>query len=818
MMNGALLKRMCLVTALVLLFGATVGTTALAAGKTVSLQLDGEHQFRYAGYYAALWQGYYERAGINVDILSGAVQTIPGFDVISSVIDGDSTFGIAGAELLLAHDRGYPVVALAVILQRSSIDLYITEDQLAPTPDKLEKVGIAPKPMHWLSYELMFNNPDSGATGGQAVPLSSTSPVELNNVNGMFGDSLVFPYVADQLNIDVTTVKPQNHGVDLPGSTIFTSRSVLQNNPDVVEAFVVASLEGWRYALQNSDEIATRLTREGLMPGASLNNDGANFYQIKKVRELTMYPVVPLGNNSSHRWAAAHELLFEAGLVRNSFSARQYIYDPIEKLRARAKRNEWWLEIGLPMLMVMALAVLFAYGYHWQLQRKAARKLYREANYDALTGLPNRPFALRYLASHIESANAPGTHLLFIDLDGFKRVNDQFGHAVGDEILLKAAKRLQLSCNSASMVARLGGDEFIALFCNISSAAAARIAASTVTEMKRPFHVDGREIHIGASIGGVHTDGAPMTDVELLQQADTAMYHAKLAGRGKYREFDKALHDSAQAQHELETHLHRAIAEDELSLCYQPIISLGNQRCVGAEALLRWHSTALGNVSPDRFIPVAEASGLIEDIGAWVLARACKQWSQWQREYGEALELAVNVSPRQFYSRKLLALLSQIEQVHNVAPTAIKLEITEGLLANSNHETEQLLDRIVELGYTFSIDDFGTGYASLNYLRQFPASTLKIDRSFIAGLFTDERNQPLVTAIIGMAHSLGLYVVAEGVETRAQAQFLRNLNCDYAQGYLFSKPLDAARFSSFLKQQSQTPATVTELFAETPVA
>ncbi len=778
-----------------------VGVNNPAANESVSLQLDGEHQFRYAGYYAAVWQGYYDRAGIKVEILNGTTDIIPGFDVISSVIDGDATFGIAGAELLLAHDRGYPAVALAVVLQRSSIDLYFAADRAMAAAPSLDRVGVAPEPMQWLSYELMFNRTGSGPRASEVAPLASGRPTELAHVDGMFGDSLDFPYIANQMDVEIQSVSSQNYGVDLPGSTIFTSETVLNNKPELVKSFVMASLEGWRYALKNSDEIAMRLTREGLATGNTLNNYGANFYQVERVRELTMYPVVPLGSNSEHRWAAAHEQLQKAGLVRNAFDAERFIYDPILQLKKRAQRNEWWLEIGLPMLIVLALAVLFAYGYHWQSQRRLARKLYREANYDALTWLPNRPFALRYLAAHIAPDLTTSTHLLFIDLDGFKRVNDHFGHAIGDELLVKAADRLRRACGSARLVARLGGDEFIALFSDISAAHAARIANQTVAEMRQPFLIDGQEIHIGASIGGAHTDNGSISDVELLQRADTAMYHAKVSGRNRYRAFDQALYQSALQRIELESHLHKAITDAELSLRYQPIISLKNRRCVGAETLLRWNNPQLGDVSPDRFIPIAEANGMIDDIGAWVLTRACAQWAQWQHEFDDSLELAINVSPRQLYNRKLLTLLSQLERTHGVPAHTIKLEITEGLLANRDRETGQLVDRITELGYGFSIDDFGTGYASLNYLRQFPASTLKIDRSFIGGLYKDERNQPLVTAIIAMAHSLGMCVVAEGVETEAQAKFLQKLECDYAQGYLFSKPLTADQFSTFLQRQ-----------------
>jgi diguanylate cyclase (GGDEF)-like protein len=531
---------------------------------------------------------------------------------------------------------------------------------------------------------------------------------------------------------------------------------------------------------------------------------GINFYQIDQVRELTMYPVVPLGNNSAERWERAYNQLRKAGLVSRPFSADDFVHDPIQNLKHRAERTERWIKHGLLMLGSFLLLASTAYWCHWIQQRKAAARLHREANYDALTGLANRTCALRKLSSAIERqrSHSQTVSVFFIDLDGFKRVNDTFGHYVGDLLLCAAATRLNNLCVSPPgrrecfHVSRLGGDEFLLIAKDLTLVDIKPVAESILDSLSQVFNLAGKELHIGASVGIATVWRGTITCDALLQRADAAMYLAKTSGRNQYRIYDSGLGRALLEKNTIEEQLGYALSKRELLLNYQPIISVESGRMVGAEVLLRWHNDKLGQVAPDRFIPVAEESGLIGEIGLWVLDTALQQQARWQQQYDADLELAINLSPKQF-SVGFYDSLQASALAAGVRPETVKLEITEGLLASSNGETTALLQRIADAGYHLSIDDFGTGYSSLNYLRTFPASTLKIDRSFVSQL-TDDRNQALVTAIVKMAHSLGLSVVAEGIETEQQEVFLRQQQCDYLQGYRYGKPVTAEAFSRLL--------------------
>ncbi len=782
-----------------------IASTAVAKNRSVTLQLDGDHQFRYAGFYAAKWNGYYEDAGLDVHLSSQLNEVGTRRDVIRSVVNGDAEFGLSDAQLLVAKDRGDPVTVLAVILQRSGVELYTNASDSRASPVDLANLSILPThdPALRVAHDILQNVLGSrDATYGAAYPAEALSKVTPEEAT--LGDSLLYPYEAMQLSKDVLPVRLEHHGVDLPGSSIFTTLDMLNKRPELVEAFVLASLRGWRFALQNSDAVAMRLTRERMAVGRHRELFGINFYQIDKVRELSMYPIVPLGNNSAERWERAHQQLLAAGLVTQPFSADGFVYDPVKALKERAARTEHWIRHGLVMFFSFVLFAATAYWGYWIQQKKSAGKLFREANYDAVTGLPNRTFTLRYLASAIAKQRSLSrcVSVFFIDLDGFKRVNDNFGHSIGDLLLSATASRLNELCKAGTgdshHVARLGGDEFLIIANDLTTVDIQQLAVSVLSEMNRLFNLAGKEIHIGASVGVATVWSGGCSGDKLLKRADAAMYFAKTSGRGQYKVYDNQLGNALQQKVDIETELSLAIARGELSVHYQPIVSIDSGLIVGAEALLRWHNGRLGNVPPDRFIAVAEETGLIDDIGHWVLQTAIAQLSVWQHDFNAEFELAVNISPRQFNDSDFYQRLVHCAEVAGVKPSTLKLEITEGLLASSNRDTTVLLQRIAQAGFGISIDDFGTGYSSLNYLRHFPAKTLKVDRSFVSELFNDERNQALVRAIVRMAHSLGMSVVAEGIETVQQEEFLRLQECDYVQGYLYGKPVPVDTFTDIL--------------------
>lgn len=432
------------------------------------------------------------------------------------------------------------------------------------------------------------------------------------------------------------------------------------------------------------------------------------------------------------------------------------------------------------------------------LRKDYEAKLVRQANYDDLTGLPNRLLAFDRLSQAIGRAdrNKGFVALAFVDLDDFKKVNDTLGHATGDQLLIEAARRLRGCIRSGDTVGRLGGDEFLFVFPDLPSAQdAPRIAAKLLQAFQDPFLLGGHSIVMTASAGFSlfpNDGGDPMT---LLRHADIAMYQAKRGGGGGFAFFAREMNEQAVRRLTIETHLNAALARSELHVVLQPLVSLADMRLTAVEALLRWDNPVLGTVGPDAFIPVAEQSGLIKELGAFVLSTVCRTLAHWRESALPVVRMAVNVSARQFRDSGFPAEVLQHKTAYGLEEGQIELEITERLLLDDRAETREQLAALRRSGIRLAIDDFGTGYSALNYLRRFPVDTLKIDRSFIRGITTDRSSAALVRAITAMAHSLDMEVVAEGVETPEELAFLMENGCDFAQGFLIARPVPIAGFA-----------------------
>ena len=436
-------------------------------------------------------------------------------------------------------------------------------------------------------------------------------------------------------------------------------------------------------------------------------------------------------------------------------------------------------------------------------RKQYEKKLIHQANFDALTDLPNRILAFDRLTQAINMAQRKKqtVAVMFIDLDYFKVVNDTLGHAVGDELLVKAAHRLQLSIRTSDTVARLGGDEFLIILPDLNAAAQASIVVKRILEdFSVPFILSEREIFITASIGITVYPADGDDPHVLLKNADAAMYQAKEESRNTFRFFLPEMNNIAVQRMELEHDLRRAIEHQELFIYYQPIFTLDSGKLMAVEALLRWKHPQKGYISPERFIPLAEETGLIDQIGAWVLRQACQQLVEWIGLVGHPFRMAVNVSARQFQSKTLVSTVSQALDINDLDPGLLELEVTERLLMEDSSKTTDVINQLKSIGISFSIDDFGIGYSALSYLKKYDFNTLKIDRSFIHDVASnDTSNTALCNAIIAMAHSLHLRVIGEGVETKQQLDFLKSKSCDGAQGYYFSKPLSVEDFLDFIK-------------------
>jgi diguanylate cyclase (GGDEF)-like protein len=438
------------------------------------------------------------------------------------------------------------------------------------------------------------------------------------------------------------------------------------------------------------------------------------------------------------------------------------------------------------------------------LRKSYENDLLHQANYDSLTGLANRLLVKDRLAQAISRAQRTGTMVavLFIDLDDFKKVNDSLGHSAGDELLIETGRRLEHCVRATDTVgrdntpegdtvARLGGDEFVVILSDVQyPASVERVAWDILQSVSESFTVAGHEVFVTNSIGITlyPDDGRDIED--LMRNADLAMYQAKESGRGVFRFFTNEFNDMAVERLKLEAELRHAIEKDELALYYQPIISNADDTIAGAEALLRWNNKALGPSPPDRFIPISESTGLIVEIGHWVLERGFRDFAELSsRAENTDFYLSLNVSSRQLREPSFADEFCMLARRYDIAIDRIKAEITESLILEDTQHTQSNLAMLAGVGVRFSVDDFGTGYSSLKYLKKLPVDTLKIDRSFISDACTNPDDASLVRSIAAMARGLGIQVIAEGVETAEQKRFATEVGCHYTQGYFTGRPV-----------------------------
>jgi diguanylate cyclase (GGDEF)-like protein/PAS domain S-box-containing protein len=444
------------------------------------------------------------------------------------------------------------------------------------------------------------------------------------------------------------------------------------------------------------------------------------------------------------------------------------------------------------------------------IERKEARaQIARLAYYDTLTGLPNRA-RLRDMISEAIQACAAGKHvaLAFLDVDNFKDVNDTLGHSAGDELLVEFARRLRAQIQPGDMLGRLGGDEFVVVLPNRDAAEASTVASRMTEAFVQPLRIGTREVPMSASIGiSIYPDNA--TDIDtLIQQADAAMYKAKRAGRSTYRFFSADMNGLAEQRLAHSAALRSAIANNALKLHYQPQIRTIDGAIHGVEALARWHDPVLGDVSPAKFIPLAEECGLIEQIGLWSIREACRQMAEWRKAGVDIPCVSVNLSPINFQNANLASAVAGILADHGLPPEVLMLEITEGVFLNERVVAIETMNALRKLGIGLSLDDFGTGYSSLSRLAQLPIRELKIDRSFMRDVERDPGARAIVTAVVRVGQGLQLTVVAEGVETDGQRNLLADLGCDVVQGFLYAPALSPRAFGRWLLDHSADRASV----------
>ena len=474
------------------------------------------------------------------------------------------------------------------------------------------------------------------------------------------------------------------------------------------------------------------------------------------------------------------------------------------EVRRRRKSGEvFWASLSLSRMRAAdgQPIGLIAYLADASERKQAAEKINTLAYYDVLTGLPNRTLLHKLVGQALSEAKRDGSHgaLLFIDLNRFKPINDTLGHEVGDRLLTQVGERLRAVLRGEDVMARLGGDEFVAALFDITRRDHAGIVAQKLIDcLDEPFIIDGYELRLGASIGiSVYPQDGLSTET-LMRYADVAMYRAKQTQQSGYLYYSQEMNQRSLDRLKIENGLRLALHHGELVLHYQPKTDAARSGITGAEALVRWRHPERGMIPPGDFIPVAEDSGLIVEIGEWVLEQACRDAAAWQRAGLPPTKIAVNISARQVAAR-LPRVVATLLARYQLAAEWIELELTESMVMHGSEGVIAMMDELHTMGIALALDDFGTGYSSLSYLKRFPIDTLKIDRSFIAGIPDDASDCAIAGAILSMAKQLGHKVIAEGVETEAQLDFLAHLGCDGIQGYLYSRPLPGEDFAKLLK-------------------
>jgi diguanylate cyclase (GGDEF)-like protein len=434
-------------------------------------------------------------------------------------------------------------------------------------------------------------------------------------------------------------------------------------------------------------------------------------------------------------------------------------------------------------------------------RKQDEERILYQANYDNLTGLPNRSLFLDRLNQSLSNMQRASRNLglLFIDLDGFKLVNDTLGHNIGDLLLKEAARRLGTCVRTGDTVARLGGDEFTIIMPNLDDPKNAPLVAQRVLDsLQTAFLLGGHETFVSASIGiTIFPDDASDAQ-DLLKNADAAMYRAKEHGKANYQFFTSDMNEQVKERLIVKNGLSRALDHDEFILLYQPKLNLNTGRVVSAEALMRWESPDLGLVSPVKFIPVLEETGMVVEVGAWAIHTACFQHIKWLKQGLPPIKIAVNLSARQLRDPGFVKIVKNALDKYSLPPSALEIEITESMLMSDAPNIVVSLKELHDYGVHISMDDFGTGYSSLSYLKRFPIDTIKIDRSFVSDIDTSLDDAEIIHTIINMGQTLNRRVIAEGVETQEQLDILRRYNCDEIQGYFFSRPLDADVFAEFI--------------------
>ncbi|WP_156496535.1 EAL domain-containing protein [Marinomonas aquimarina] len=772
---------------------------AFAAQDTVRLQLKWQHAYQFAGYYAAQELGLYNQAGLNVEIVPAS----PSTNVVEEVTSGRAQYGVGNSSILIQRDKGFPLTILAVIFQHSPTVFIAKNDVI--TFHNWSKKGIM---LEESSDELLLYLEQQGLDLASLNFLPhSFDPIDLttDQVDIMSAYSTNEPFFLAQLGIPFRVFSPRTEGIDFLGDNLFTSEQELSHHSERVEAFRQASLEGWEYALKHPEQVINWI----ISRYRSTYSRDFLFFEAETTYDLIQPDLIEVGYINESRWHKVVKSYQALGKLSANFDLQQALYLPEPKTDWR----QVWLVTGIavPVVLLLGIMLMVIARTNRKLEsalkdsRKAREKADQQADLDSLTELSNRRYFQRQLeflckrAAHKKTSFA----LFYVDLDNFKEINDLHGHQEGDNVLKIVAQRIQSVLPDYCELARIGGDEFTVIVKTLDQEALLdELAHAILDVLREPFYIGKRQCKISASIGITVSPRDSTVPSNLLQFADEAMYSAKNAGKSRLQRFSSSLHQDILEHQTLLQDLRVALDNNELFVVYQPIVELATGRICKVEALLRWQHKSRGLIGPDVFIPMAEESGLIIVLGDFVFKEAVKQLAHWRATVAPDLTVSINTSTYQYNdSGKHLEHWYQYIEQMGVPFHAIILEITESMLMHQHENVSKQLLSFRDHGIHVALDDFGTGYSSLAYLNQLDIDFIKIDKSFVRDLGKGRSAQELCEVIISMAHKLGLRVIAEGIETEAQLDFLASFHCDLGQGYLYAKPLTVDALQPLLESK-----------------
>ncbi|WP_406798008.1 MULTISPECIES: EAL domain-containing protein [Brevibacillus] len=535
-----------------------------------------------------------------------------------------------------------------------------------------------------------------------------------------------------------------------------------------------------------------------------INLDGEFLYLSPSHKRVWEHTVPDEEIHNLFEWIVEDDRDIFAYAIQHAFSTRK---EYMVECRINTQRNDViWTESKINPIMDEEGNVtrLLLITRDVTDRKQSEETIHHLAYHDALTDLPNRRMYVQQLSKEMMQAKRFQSSLavLFLDLDRFKDVNDSFGHDVGDMLLIEASKRLQACLKPGDVVARLGGDEFTIMQNQLQDRnEATALAEQIMYQLQRPFELEGHVFNVSCSIGIALYPQDGDNPEDLLKRADTALYTVKSRGKNGYDFFDPSMEAKSLERILMENEMRKAIEQEQFQIYYQPKIDIATSAMTGMEALVRWVHPELGIIPPNRFIPIAEETGMILALGEWILKQACKQNKNWH-DQGYTLKVSVNLSARQIYQKDLVEMIKDILQETNLSPHWLELEITESIFVKMEEATA-VLQQIRDIGIQISIDDFGTGYSSFSYIKSLPVDTIKIDASFIRDIHHNQESQAIVKAIVTIAQSLNMNVIAEGIELHDQVAALKENGCDHGQGYLFSKPLPTDDFDQLLRQELQ---------------